>query len=491
MAPATPVSGLFADVQVAYMPFERNWQHLDGDPSFFFLEVGANNHELERDFLEPMLQDRSGSGDAGGFLISFEPLLDKYGFLLSYGAPSIHFANLGLQHRRALVLPYAVSTCDGPTATFHVAPIDGCSSLRAPASDFKRHNRDETRYTKSWPKWVEENCTALAEHRDVPCISLAKVLAEWLAGRPIARMKIDAQGSDLDVVKSAGPYLKQLLFVVMETQGTFEAPLYEGQASCDQVQAEMRALGFILADTRSLPACNRTGALPYPFHEEDIAFVRRELHHLWRDFYHEHPYCQHGIVSAAGACGGPYCLAPELKMHVNRSGGCDLIQDTLVFSSDSVGMVLLWTSGACWGNIQVSMDGGSLMVQVLQGRARGRRHCPSKFGAVQSLHGPIVRVRSGRGSSSDHRVQVLLLPGFFNITSAKLEEAFEYFLFVVDNSGASNFHLIWPCACAELPADALPHRISIEYRLMNQPSGSTCAMEKIEGLLESIPWETP
>ena len=127
------------------MPFERNWQHLAVDPFFFFLEVGANNHELERDFLEPMLQDRSGFGNAGGFLISFEPLLDKYGFLLAYGAPSMHFANLGLQHRRTLVLPYAVSTCDGPTATFHVAPIDGCSSLRAPASDFKRKNMDETR----------------------------------------------------------------------------------------------------------------------------------------------------------------------------------------------------------------------------------------------------------------------------------------------------------------------------------------------------------
>ena len=179
MAPATPVSGLFADVQVAYMPFERNWQHLDGDPSFFFLEVGANNHELERDFLEPMLQDRSGSGDAGGFLISFEPLLDKYGFLLSYGAPSIHFANLGLQHRRALVLPYAVSTCDGPTATFHVAPIDGCSSLRAPASDFKRHNRDETRPVRGGPMQTTD---AIAS-----CVSAVHVLRGLIHNGPLGK----------------------------------------------------------------------------------------------------------------------------------------------------------------------------------------------------------------------------------------------------------------------------------------------------------------
>ena len=131
--------GLFANVQVAHLPFQRNWQHLNGDPSHFFLEVGANNHELERDFLEPLLQD-----GAGGFLISFEPLIDKYGFLLSNRDDSPYFMNLGLQHRRGLVLPHAVSTCEGPTATFHVSPVDGCSSLRAPARDFKQKNRDDT-----------------------------------------------------------------------------------------------------------------------------------------------------------------------------------------------------------------------------------------------------------------------------------------------------------------------------------------------------------
>ena len=138
MAPFASLPGLYADVQVAHLPFERNWQHLKDDPFHFFLEVGANNHELERDFLEPLLLDASG-----GFLVSFEPLLDKYGFLLSYrGENYPFFGNLGLQHRRALVLPHAVNTCKGPIATFHVSPLDGCSSLRAPARDFKQKNRD-------------------------------------------------------------------------------------------------------------------------------------------------------------------------------------------------------------------------------------------------------------------------------------------------------------------------------------------------------------
>ena len=35
--------------------------------------MGANNEGLDREDLEPLLQD-----GAGGFLVSFEPLLDKY-----------------------------------------------------------------------------------------------------------------------------------------------------------------------------------------------------------------------------------------------------------------------------------------------------------------------------------------------------------------------------------------------------------------------------
>ena len=68
--------GLFASIQVAHWPFAKNWQHLAQDPRHVFLEVGANNHELERDELDLLLQDLPG-----GFLISFEPLLDKYGCL--------------------------------------------------------------------------------------------------------------------------------------------------------------------------------------------------------------------------------------------------------------------------------------------------------------------------------------------------------------------------------------------------------------------------
>ena len=343
------------------------------------------------------------------------------------------------------------------------------------------HSLDSMRYARSWPAWVEENCTALAEHREVPCISLETVLGEWLQGRPMARLKIDAQGSDLDVVKSAGLHVDKILFVVLEAQGTFEAALYEGQKMCDEIQTEMRSLGFILADSGSLPGCNRTGGLPYPFHEEDIAFVRHELRHLWRSFYTEHPYCRKGILSAAGACGGPYCMAPEIGLHVNRSGGCDgLIQDTLTFTSRAVGLALLGTSGDCWSHVRVEVQRGNLTVQVLQGRTRGHRRCPARFVATQSLHGPLMRVRVGSETSADFRVRLLLLPGLLDMPPPTFQTVFEDFRDVISRSVvASGVHFVWPRGCASLPGHVQSY-LSREYHstLLGPSSTDICIMEK-------------
>ena len=354
-------------------------------------------------------------------------------------------------------------------------------------------NPVSTRYAKSWPRWVEENCTALAERREVPCISLEKVLADWLRGRPIARTKIDAQGSDLDIVKSAGAHMDKLLYVIMEAQGTMEAPLYEGQAPCDELQTQMRSLGFILADTGRLPACNKTGGLPYPFHEEDIAFVRHELRHLWRAFYDEHPYCRHGIVSAAGACGGPYCMAPAISAHVNRSGGCNgLIEDTLTFGPSAIGLLVLATTHDCTSQAQVDVDRGNLTVQVLQGHARGRRRCAAKFVAIQSLHGPLIRVRSGVGTASDFHVRALLLPGLLDLSPAQFREAFQEFHGAISSSigAASSLQLVWPRSCSDLPVH-VQSNMPASYATLEQPGSRTCAMDRRKGWHQIVDSSNP
>ena len=48
------------------------------------------------------------------------------------------------------------------------------------------------------------NLTGVLEKRRVPSVSLEVVLRDWLAGRRVALAKVDAQGLDVGVVRSAG-----------------------------------------------------------------------------------------------------------------------------------------------------------------------------------------------------------------------------------------------------------------------------------------------
>ena len=64
------------------------------------------------------------------FLVAFEPLVDKYALLLARNTRKRVAGKLGHHHKRGVVLPFAVSDHEG-LADFHVAPRDGCSSLRS------------------------------------------------------------------------------------------------------------------------------------------------------------------------------------------------------------------------------------------------------------------------------------------------------------------------------------------------------------------------
>ena len=130
------------------------------------------------------------------FLVSFEPLLDKWATLLSRNSRSRHAGRLGHHHERGVALPFAVSDHNG-FADFHVSPRDGCSSLREPQQP-------------KFGNWkgmgmIMKSCAKSFEVHRVQCITLRTVLSDWLGGRPVARVKIDAQGHDLAVVRGAGP----------------------------------------------------------------------------------------------------------------------------------------------------------------------------------------------------------------------------------------------------------------------------------------------
>ena len=93
------------------------------------LEIGANTRNtLDRELL-PQRPD--------AFLITFEPLLDKYAALLARNSRPDTRATLGAHHPRGLVLPFAVSGEHNGVRAFKISGrTDGCASLLDPVSSY-------------------------------------------------------------------------------------------------------------------------------------------------------------------------------------------------------------------------------------------------------------------------------------------------------------------------------------------------------------------
>ena len=159
------------------------------------LEIGANSRNtLDREFL-PQRPD--------AFLITFEPLLDKYATLLARNSRPDTRATLGAHHPRGLVLPFAVSGGHNGVREFKISGrTDGCASLLDPVSSYYSHDCT--------------NLTGVLERRRVPSVSLEVVLRDWLPGRRVALAKVDAQGLDVGVVRSAGREVRRLQAVQLE-----------------------------------------------------------------------------------------------------------------------------------------------------------------------------------------------------------------------------------------------------------------------------------
>lgn len=225
-------NGLFAKIQVAKWPFELNFEHLPSKPTTFYIEIGAHNSDTLVDHLEAQFAQ-------GAFLITFEPLLDKYADLLSrFGVEPNNRAYLGMQTHRNMILPIAVG-CNG-TAQFHVTPADGCSSLLQPrGEDFENDPR-----LAGWNDWMARVCATAAESRWVPCVTLEHVIGHWLTSSDVEYLKVDTQGFDLSVVLSAGHQLSKLKSVSLEVQCDHVAKLYRGAPNCTTVYAEMLRRGF-------------------------------------------------------------------------------------------------------------------------------------------------------------------------------------------------------------------------------------------------------
>lgn len=221
--------GLHANVQVAHLdsagaiPMPKNTTHV-------VLEIGCSDRNTLDDELLP--------SDDTAFLISFEPMVDKWAILLARGTPR-YFGEgsrdaavpLGHHHQRGVVLPMAITETGGPV-NFNVGSVAGCSSVLA------------VNTSTTWGQW----CAESLEQREVPSLSLSSAIA--LAGaKPIELVKIDAQGVDVSLVMATDPQLlrSRVRKVRLETVADDCNPLYEGQKQCAETVRYMHSIGYTLA----------------------------------------------------------------------------------------------------------------------------------------------------------------------------------------------------------------------------------------------------
>ncbi|KAJ8599798.1 hypothetical protein CTAYLR_004024 [Chrysophaeum taylorii] len=202
---------LVVPVQVAFLKEGRLPVPSD---KFVVIEVGANTQNTVDETLLPLNSDT--------FAVTFEPLLDKYGALLARNSRPDAFSRLGFHHDRGIVLPLAIAT-GSPLdwRHFHVHRIDGCSSL------------------------LESPPETVVETRGVATVPLSYVLDVWLGGRVVDYLKIDAQGNDLDAIRSAGPSLANVTAVSVEVPTDDAAPAYAGELRCSAALDELEKMGLV------------------------------------------------------------------------------------------------------------------------------------------------------------------------------------------------------------------------------------------------------
>jgi FkbM family methyltransferase len=152
-----------------------------------------------------------------------------------------------------IVIPMAVAEIDGH-ADFHINAFDAASSL-LPIDESTRRS------------WTGGEALRVESTVSVPTIRLDTFMRLAEIGR-VEFLKIDAQGADLAVLRSAGSRLANVVKITLEVDVTTRR-LYQGSASKAEVVTFLAAAGFRLIgeETQSHG------------HEENLTFARSTSAH--------------------------------------------------------------------------------------------------------------------------------------------------------------------------------------------------------------------
>ena len=225
-------TSITARTQVAVL--ERGQLIVPHGTRYVLVEAGCSDMDTLLQDLLPLHPD--------AFSVSFEPMLDKYSYLVGnasaeFHGPEARDETVPLAHAnpRGIVLPLAISARGG-LHSFAVSPIAGCSSL----ADVNPNGT-----------WANQRCRTVTERRLVDSLTVADVLALVPEALPILRFKLDIQGVELDVLRTLSPptlLRSRVVYVDLEVRrpGPRCPPLYHGQPACDEVLTFMHESGFDL-----------------------------------------------------------------------------------------------------------------------------------------------------------------------------------------------------------------------------------------------------
>lgn len=177
------------------------------------IDVGANEGSFLRQYLD----------DEKNMIFAFEPVPHLYEKLKS----------LELNHKNIKVFNYAINNNDG-IEDFYINEPHYTSSLKP--------------FTKYKDDWDEKVLLHQVNVINVKVYKLSTFLIENdLLGKVISFLKIDTQGSDLDVVKSLGNNIQNIKEIQLECFLTKnEESLYENEGKCDEILNFFESNNFTL-----------------------------------------------------------------------------------------------------------------------------------------------------------------------------------------------------------------------------------------------------